>query len=105
MNQIALQSYLLGLNYLGLNTFVVLKGEKLTSKDQDNFKIKPVSSMTTSDLIKSINDFNKGVDFRGKNIEITNQFYIGATIDPYNEIKKEHFAHRKCTAWNVCERK
>ena len=89
MNQIALQSYLLGLNYLGLNTFVVLKGENLTSKDQENFKIKPVSSMTTSDLIKSTNDFNKGVDFRGKTIEITNQFYIGGTIDPYNEVKKE----------------
>ena len=89
MNQIALQSYLLGLNYLGLNTFVVLKGEKLSSKDQENFKVKPVSSITTSDLIKSINNCNKGVDFRGKNIEITNQFYIGATIDPYNEVKKE----------------
>ncbi len=79
MNKLALQSYLLGIQMLGLDNVVVLKGDDFTPRNLET--VKDVSDFKPTELIQSIAAMNEGVDYKGLKLKAATDFCIGATID------------------------
>ncbi len=97
MNKLALQSHLLGAEALGLQNVVVLAGDSLSQRDQQ--RMTTVNDFKVTELIDSIGQMNRGVDFRGSSLVQPTDFCIGASIDLSKGVEAEaELAHRKALA-------
>jgi len=79
MNKLAIQSQLLGADMLGLENILVVAGDDFNSHELKS--VKKVRDFSTTELIASIRDMNKGYDYRGYSIGRPTNFCIGATIN------------------------
>jgi homocysteine S-methyltransferase len=77
MNQLAIESRLLGAQLLGLDNVLVIQGDALTDRDV----AKPAAGYTATGLIRAIAQLNQGIDFKGSNLREPADFCIGASID------------------------
>jgi len=87
MNTLAIQSYLIGANLLGLNNIIVLKGDSLNQKEKSI--ISEINDMSTTKTILSIKNLNSGKDFKNKSLKSKTDFRIGATVDLWKNIENE----------------
>ena len=79
MNKLAIQSYLLGADMLGLENILVVAGDDFNSRELKS--VKQVRDFSTTGLIASIIEMNRGYDYRGSSIGRPTNFCIGATIN------------------------
>jgi hypothetical protein len=77
MNLLAIQSTLLGASLFGLNSVIVLEGDK--GKHNKNMYF-PVPTKST-EVIKSIKKLREGISFSGKSLPNSIRFSIGAVLD------------------------
>ena len=97
MNQLALQSELLGAQMLGLENVIVVQGDPFPERDLA--LVGPVNQVTPTGLIASIANMNQGTDFRGANLRAPTDFCIGATVDLGRGVEREaRLARRKVEA-------
>jgi 5,10-methylenetetrahydrofolate reductase len=97
MNKLALQSYLLGTQMLGLDNVVVVKGDNFTDRDLE--KVKSVSDFKPTELIQSMATMNMGRDYKGLKLKMPTDLCIGATIDLGRGIEPEaRLTYRKVQA-------
>ena len=97
MNKLALQSYLLGAEALGLENVVVLAGDPLSQRDTE--RMTAVNDFKATEFIESIRSMNEGLDFRGSTLAQPTEFCIGATIDLSKGVDAEAvLAQRKVQA-------
>lgn len=97
MNKLALQSYLLGAQALGLENVVVVQGDAFTEKERTI--IKGVDDITPTDLIKAVKLMNQGVDFKGLRLRTQTDFCVGAVLDLGRGVEREAtLAKRKVDA-------
>jgi 5,10-methylenetetrahydrofolate reductase len=97
MNKLALQSYLLGTQMLGLDNVVVVKGDNFTDRDLE--KVKGVSDFKPTELIQSMATMNMGQDYKGLKLKMPTDLCIGATIDLGRGIEPEaRLTYRKVQA-------
>ena len=97
MNQLALQSELLGAQMLGLENVIVVQGDPFPERDLA--MVAPVNQVTPSGLIASIANMNQGKDFRDANLRGPTDFCIGATVDLGRGVEREaRLARRKVEA-------
>jgi 5,10-methylenetetrahydrofolate reductase len=87
MNKVAVQSLLLGAELLGLENVVVVKGDNLNERDLSSMK--GVNDYTPTGLLRSINDMNQSVDFKGLKLRSPTHFCAGATIDMGRNLERE----------------
>jgi len=87
MNKLALQSYLLGAQALGLENVVVVQGDAFTEKERTI--IKGVDDITPTDLIKAVKLMNQGVDFKGLRLRTRTDFCVGAVLDLGRGVERE----------------
>ena len=79
MNKVAIQSLLLGAQVFGLENLIVVKGDKFSERDLS--LTRDVSDYKPTELIRSVNDMNQGVDFKGLKFRSSTDFCVGASID------------------------
>ncbi len=97
MNQLALQSQLLGAQMLGLENVIVVQGDPFSERDLA--LVGPVNQVTPTGLIASIANMNQGTDFRDAKLRAPTDFCIGATMDLSRGVEGEaHLARRKVEA-------
>jgi homocysteine S-methyltransferase len=97
MNRLAVQSYLLGAQLLGLENLVVARGDSFSPSDAG--RVAAVSDYRPTELIAHVSCMNQGTDFRGRKLDSPTNFCIGATIDPGQDPRRQAaLAHRKVTA-------
>ena len=97
MNQLALQSQLLGAQMLGLENLIVVQGDLFSERDLA--LVGPVNQVTPTGLIASITNMNQGTDFRDAQLRSATDFCIGATVDLGRGVEPEsHLARRKVEA-------
>ena len=97
MNQLALQSELLGAQMLGLENVIVVQGDPFPERDLA--LVGPVNQVTPTGLIASIASMNQGKDFRGTQLRGPTDFCIGATVDLGRGVDREaRLARRKVEA-------
>ena len=97
MNQLALQSRLLGAQMLGLENVIVVQGDPFSQSDLA--LVQPVAGYRPTQLIAAIARMNQGVDFRDTSLRSPTDFCIGATVDLGRDVQREaELAHRKVTA-------
>ncbi len=97
MNRLAIQSYLLGAQVLGLENVVILKGDEFTGRER--FPVKDVNDFKPVELIASIKSMNKGLDFKGLKLKVPTNFCVGATIDLSKGIEREaRLTYKKASA-------
>jgi homocysteine S-methyltransferase len=87
MNKLAIQSQLLGAQLMGLANVLVLQGDPFTEKQRA--KVKEVADFTPSGLIASIQNMNKGLDYKGLKLQSRTDFCVGATVDLSRGMKAE----------------
>ena len=98
MNKIALGSYLLGAQTLGLENVIVLQGDDFSERDLAH-GVKAVGDYTSTGLIRSICAMNEGLDYRGAKLRAPTDFCVGATLDLSKGLSDEvRLAHRKVEA-------
>lgn len=85
MNRLALQSYLLGAQLLGLENVVVAQGDDFAPSDGG--RVQSVRDYKPTELIKDLSAMNLGRDFRGRPLAAPTNFCIGATLDPARNLK------------------
>ena len=97
MNRLAIQSYLLGAQMLGLENVVVAQGDRFSASDAEG--VATVSDYSPTELISNISQMNQGKDFRRRNLDSPTEFCIGATVDTGQEPGRQAaLAHRKVMA-------
>ena len=97
MNQLALQSELLGAQMLGLENVIVVQGDPFLERDLA--LVGQVNQVTPTGLIASIANMNQGTDFRGAQLRAPTDFCIGATVDLGRGVEQEaRLARRKVQA-------
>ena len=97
MNQLALQSELLGAQMLGLENVIVVQGDPFPERDLA--LVGPVNQVTPTGLIASIANMNRGTDFRDAQLRAPTDFCIGATVDLGRWVEREaRLARRKVEA-------
>ena len=87
MNRIAIQSLLLGADLMGVRNVVVLRGDRLRSRDRG--LVREVNDYTTSALLGDISGLNSGIDFRGIRLGSSTSICAGAAADIGNGLEKE----------------
>ena len=87
MNQLALQSELLGAQMLGLENVIVVQGDPFPERDLT--LLAPVNQVTPTGLITAIANMNQGKDFRGAQLRSSTDFCIGATVDLGRGVERE----------------
>ena len=85
MNRLAIQSYLLGAQLLGLENLVVAQGDRFSAADAG--RVANVSDYRTTELIAQISQMNLGEDFRGRSLNSPTDFCVGATLDPGRDLQ------------------
>ena len=94
MNRLAVQSYLLGAQLLGLENVVVAQGDSFSSSDAE--RVAAVVDYRPTELISHISQMNQGIDFRGRKLDSPTAFCIGATVDPGQDPRRQAaLAYRK----------
>ncbi len=79
-NRIALQADCLGASALGIRNVLPMRGDDPKSGDHPDAK--PVFEIDTTELIKTINSLNQGMDMSGKELKGKTDFFIGCTAHP-----------------------
>ena len=79
MNKVAAQSLLLGAHLLGLENVAVVKGDEFSDRELE--LVEEVNDFRPTQLIRSINDMNAGVDFKGLKLRSPTDFCVAASID------------------------
>ncbi|MFQ5874033.1 MAG: methylenetetrahydrofolate reductase [Dehalococcoidia bacterium] len=87
MNRLAVQAHLLGASALGLENVVVLKGDEFTGAEAS--QVGGVVGFTPTELIGAINSMNRGVDFRGRELQRPTSFCVGGAVNLGREIEGE----------------
>ncbi len=87
MNRLAVQAHLLGASALGLENVVVLKGDEFT-KDEAS-QVGGVVGFTPTELISAINSMNRGVDYRGRELQRPTSFCVGGAVNLGKGIQEE----------------
>ena len=87
INKIGLQSLLLGAQLARLKNVVIVKGDNLSSSELS--MTKSVHDFKPTELLSSIVAMNKGLDYKGKKLQASADFCIGATIDLNNCMERE----------------
>ena len=93
MNKVATQSLLLGAALLGLENVVVVKGDAFTERDLASAKA--VDDFRPTELVRSINSMNEGLDFKGGKLRSATAFCVGATIDLGRDTERETLLTRR----------
>ena len=97
MNRLALQSYLLGAQLLGLENLVVAQGDPFSPTDAE--QVAAVSDYRPTELIAAIAEMNQGRDFRGRRLDSPTDFCVGATVDLGRDLQRQaRLAGRKVNA-------
>jgi 5,10-methylenetetrahydrofolate reductase len=86
MNRLALQSLLLGAQLLGLENLVVLKGDRSAERES---LVREVDDLRPTELLRSIGDMNRGVDFKGLKLRAATDFCAGAALDLGRPLDRE----------------
>lgn len=84
-NKLALQSDLLGAHLLGIRNVLCLTGDPPSVGDHKDAK--PVFELTSVDLMRAINELNRGRDLGGHALNGQTEFTVGAAINP--EVQRE----------------
>ena len=87
MNRIAIQSLLLGADLMGVRNVVVLRGDRLRSRDRG--LVREVNDYTTSALLGDISGLNSGIDFRGIRLGGPTSICAGAAADIGSSLDEE----------------
>jgi 5,10-methylenetetrahydrofolate reductase len=87
MNRLALQSLLLGAQLMGLENLMVLKGDR--PKEHESSLVKEVDDLRPTELLRSIGDLNRGLDFKGLKLRTPTDFCAGASIDLGRPLDRE----------------
>ena len=97
MNRLAIQSYLLGAQLLGLENVVVAQGDPFTAVHPG--EPTPVHDYLPTGLIAAIKQMNLGIDFRGRPLDVPTNFCTGATLDPNGDLDRQvRLVHKKIEA-------
>ncbi|MDE2779867.1 MAG: methylenetetrahydrofolate reductase [Chloroflexota bacterium] len=97
MNRLAIQSYLLGAQLLGLENVVIAQGDPFTTVDADS--VSAVREYRPTELIEAIAAMNRGTDFRSRSLDSPSSFCVGATLDPSADLLRQvALASRKVSA-------
>ena len=97
MNKVAVQSLLLGAQLLGLENVMVVKGDQFNERELS--LVNEVNDYRPTDLLRSINELNNGVDYKGLKLRTPTDFCVGASIDLGRGIDSESkLTHRKAAA-------
>lgn len=87
MNKMALQSLLLGAELLGLENVVIVRGDTL-SKTETSL-LKAVADYTTTDLLRAVDEMNRGIDYKGLKLRTPTDLCIGAAFDLSKDMGRE----------------
>ena len=87
MNKIAIQSLLLGANINGLENVVIVKGDSFNTRELRT--VTTVDDFRPTELIESLSEMNKGLDYKGNKLHTPTHLCIGATIDLANGLERE----------------
>ena len=87
MNRIAIQSLLLGADLVGVRNVVVLRGDRLRSRDHG--LVQEVNDYTPTALLTDISRLNSGIDFRGIRLASPTSICAGAAADIGRDLDKE----------------
>lgn len=87
MNVLAAQSLVVGASLLGLENVVVVRGDSYSSNELR--LAGPAQHYTPTELIRSMADMNRGIDFRGRSLSTSTAMCIGATIDTHRPVEHE----------------
>ena len=87
MNQLALQSQLLGAQLLGLENVIVVQGDPFSPRDLE--RTKAVDDLSATGLIAGVRALNQGLDFRGSKLHSPTDFCIGASVDLDRGVESE----------------
>ena len=87
MNRIAIQSLLLGMDLMGVKNVVVLRGDRLRSRDRG--LVREVNDYTPTALLRDISKLNSGIDFRGIRLGCPTSICAGAAADIGKDFEEE----------------
>ena len=87
MNKVAVQSLLLGAQLLGLENLVIVRGDDFTEAELS--LLKDVNDFKPTELLRSVNDMNQGIDFKGAKLRAPTEFCVGGSIDLGRGIESE----------------
>ena len=79
MNRLAIQTHLLEAEALGLENVLVLRGDAFTERDLR--LVQPAGGYSPTELLRSIQEMNRGRDFRGVALQQPTHLCAGAAID------------------------
>jgi len=79
-NALAMQADLLGAYALGISNVLAISGDY--PKKSLHHVVKPVFDIDSVQLIKLINDMNKGIDFAGEKLVGAPSFTVGGVVNP-----------------------
>ena len=97
MNRLAIQSHLLGAASLGLENLVVLQGDSFSEREAS--KTGSASGFNPTELIASIKEMNRGLDYRERKLDGPTDFCVGGVVDLGKGIGPEtRLARRKARA-------
>ena len=87
MNKLAAQSLLLGADLLGLENVIVLQGHRFSEQELES--VASVDDFTPTELLRSIQAMNEGVDYRGSKLRSPTSLCAGAAIDLGHGLERE----------------
>lgn len=87
MNRLALQSLLLGAQLLEVDNLVALAGDTLT--DGKSPMMQEVNDVTPTELLRMVNDLNRGYDYKGLKLRTPTSLCTGASIDLGRDLDSE----------------
>ena len=87
MNRIAIQSLLLGADLMGVRNVVILRGDRLRSRDHS--LVLEVNDYTPTALLRDISKLNSGIDFRGLRLGGPTSICAGAAADIGRSLERE----------------
>ena len=79
-NRIGLQSDLLGASILGIKNVLCMTGDHVSAGDHKGAK--PVYDLESVQLLKAVDDLNKGSDMSGNELQGSTDFFQGAVVTP-----------------------
>ena len=87
MNKLAAQSLLLGADLLGLENVVVLQGDRFSERELES--VASVDDFRPTELLRSIQAMNDGVDYRGGKLRSPTNLCAGAALDLGHGLERE----------------
>jgi methylenetetrahydrofolate reductase (NADPH) len=86
-NQIAFQSELYGAFALGVRNILFMSGDHVRFGSHPDAKM--VNDLDTLEALSLAKHLSSGVDYAGDELEGTPEFYVGATINPNDDLMEE----------------